>query len=319
MEVKSINLNAEYAKRINRVLDYLDVNYSEKLTLETLAEVANFSPYHFHRIFKGIVGESLYKYIQRIRIEKAAKSLKYDNKSITEIALDCGFTNSASFSRTFKEYFSMSATEWRKSGSSTFSKNCKEQSNKWQGVAVSPMYIDSVTSNSNWRLTMSNKSDVTVEVKNLSEIPVAYIRHIGPFKGQVETWQKLFQRLMKWASAKNLIKCPGTMYFTIFRDDLKITEFSKFKADVCISVEAGTTGSGDIGISVIPAGKYAVAQFEIDGSEFEQAWDSVYSNWLPESGYQPDDRCCFERYLNDPNTHPTNKHVIEVCIPVKPI
>lgn len=319
MEVKSINLNAEYSKRINRVLDYLDENYSEQLTLKMLAEVANFSPYHFHRIFKGVVGESLYKYIQRIRIEKAAKSLKYDNKSITEIALECGFSNSASFSRTFKEHFSMSATEWRKSGSFTFSKNCKEQSKKLEDIVVSPMYINSVTSNSNWRITVANKNEITVEVKNLSEISVAYIRHIGPFKGQVKTWAKLFQRLMKWADSKNIIKCPGTMFFTIFRDDLKITEFSKFKADACISVESGTVGSGDIGISVIPAGKYAVAQFEIDGSEFEQAWDSVYSNWLPESGYQPDDRCCFERYLNDPNMHPKNKHIIEVCIPIRPI
>jgi AraC family transcriptional regulator len=62
----------EYLKRINRVLDYLEENYAQQLSLELLAEIANFSPYHFHRIFKGIVGESLYKYIQRIRIEKAA-------------------------------------------------------------------------------------------------------------------------------------------------------------------------------------------------------------------------------------------------------
>jgi len=319
MNVKPININVEYSKRINRVLDYLDEHYPEQLTLEGLAEVANFSPYHFHRIFKSIVGESLYKYIQRIRVEKAAKKLKYSNKSITDIAFECGFGHSASFSRTFKEHFSMSATVWRKSGSLTFSKNCKEQSKNWQGIVVSPMYINSVTSHSNWRISMLNKSDVTVEVKSLSEVTVAYIRHIGPFKGEVEKWTTLFQRLMKWAGSNNLIKCPGTMYFTVFRDDLKITEFSKFKADACISVEPTTVGSGDIGISTIPAGKYAVAQFEIDASEFEQAWDSVYSHWLPESGYQPDDRCCFERYLNDPNTHPKNKHIIEVCIPVKPI
>ena len=314
-----INQNTEYSKRINRVLDFLEVNYSDKLILELLADIANFSPYHFHRIFKAIVGEPLYKYIQRIRIEKAAKKLKYSNQSVTEIALECGFANSASFSRTFKEHFNMSATEWRKGGYVIFSKNCKEESNRWKGIIVSPMYINSVTSNSNWRISMLNKNDVTVEVKHLSEVSVAYIRHIGPFKGETDAWGKLFQKLMKWAGSIDLIKCPGTEFFTIFRDDLKITEFSKFKADVCISVDPKTEGSGDIGISIIPAGKYAVAQFEIDGSEFEQAWDAVYSFWLPESGYQPDDRHCFERYLNDFNTHPTKKHIIEICIPVKPI
>jgi len=197
MEVKTTCQNSEYAKRINRVLDYLDINFSEQLTLEMLADVANFSPYHFHRIFKGIVGESLYKYIQRIRIEKAAKTLKYSSKSITEIALECGFGNSASFSRTFREHFNMSATNWRKGGNATFSKNCKEDSKKWQGVVVSPMYINSETSNSSWRISIMDKNNVTVEVKDLSEIPVAYIRHIGPFKGEVDTWAKLFQKLMK--------------------------------------------------------------------------------------------------------------------------
>jgi len=325
MKSKQQTQNNDYLKRINRVLDYLDNNYSQELSLELLANIANFSPYHFHRIFKGIVGESLYKYIQRIRIEKSAHSLKYqNNKSITEIAVECGFNNSASFARTFKKHFDMSATTWRNGGYSSFSKNCKEQSKDidqvssyWKGIIVTPMYINSSTSNSNWRISMIDKNDVTVEIKELKEINVAYIRHIGPFKGEVETWSKLFQKLMKWAGARDLIKCPGTQFFTVFRDDLKITEFSKFKTDACISVDNNTEGSGEIGISIIPAGKYAVAKFEIDGSEFEQAWDLIYSEWLPQSGFQPDERCCFEKYLNDPKKHPKNKHIIEVHVPVK--
>ena len=95
-----------------------------------------------------------------------------------------------------------------------------------------------------------------------------------------------------------------------------ITEYSKFKTDVCISIDSNIKTDGDIGMSEIPAGKYAVAEFEIDASEYEQAWDIVYSDWLPKSGFQPDERCCFERYLNNPKTHPKNKHIIEVCIPV---
>jgi AraC family transcriptional regulator len=100
---------------------------------------------------------------------------------------------------------------------------------------------------------------------------------------------------------------------------LNITDFSKFKADVCISIPENTKPEGDVGVSVIPAGKYAVASFEIDSDEFEKAWDLIFSEWLPSSGYQPDERCCFERYLNDPKQHPNNKNFIEVCIPIKPL
>jgi len=318
MEDKIIKKNNEYVNRINTVLDYLNNNYSQELSLESLANIANFSKYHFHRIFKGVVGESLYKYIQRIRIEKAAHSLMYsDKKSITEIALDCGFNNSASFARIFNEHFNMSATTWRKGGHSTFSKNCKDQSNKWKDIIVTPMYIDMETNNANWRISMLNRSNMTVEVKKLKKVTVAYIRNIGPFKGEVELWAKLFQKLTTWASACGLLKCPGTQFYTILRDDLKITDFSKFKTDVSISVEANTKADGDIGISEIPAGQYAVAEIEIDATEYEQAWDLVYSDWLPISGYQPDEGCCFERYLNNPETHPTKKHIIEICIPVK--
>lgn len=189
---RKVNTNHDYLNRINRVLDYLNENYAQDLSLESLAGIAHFSPYHFHRVFKGVVGESLYKYIQRIRIEKAAHSLKYHhNKSVTEIALECGFNSSASFARTFKEYFNMSATVWRKGGFKSFSKNCKGRSkdclsvsNAWKDITVSPMYIDPSTNNSIWRISMINKTDVSVEVKELEETTVAYIRHIGAFKGE---------------------------------------------------------------------------------------------------------------------------------------
>ena len=319
--------NYEYIKRINRVIDYLGDSYDQEHDLESLAKIANFSKHHFHRIFKGVVGEPLNKYVQRIRIEKAAHSLKYQHKkSITEIAIDCGFKNSASFSRTFKDNFGLSATSWRNGAHIEFSKNRKEQSKNcnevskhWKDADLSSLYIDDSTSDLMWKINMLNRNDVKVEIKNVNEINVAYIRHIGPFIGETETWSQLFKKLINWGAARGLINCSDTQYFTVFRDELEITDFSKFKAYVCISVKADTKDDGDIGISKIPGGKYAVAQFEIDADEYEQAWQLIYSEWLPKSGFQPDERCCFERYLNDPKMHPKNKHILEVYIPVKPI
>lgn len=318
--------NHEYIKRINRVIDYLEEHYDHEHDLESLAKISHFSKYHFHRVFKGVIGEPLNKYIQRIRIEKAAHFLKYHHKkSITEIAIDCGFVNSASFSRAFKDHFGLSATEWRNGAHIEFSKNRKghskdgnEVSKFWKDASSSSAYIDG-SKNITWKINMLNRNDVTVEIKNINKINIAYIRHIGPFKGETEKWGSLFQKLISWGASRGLINCSDTQYFTVFRDELEITDFSKFKADVCISVEAETKADGDIGISHIAAGRYAVAQFEIDANEYEQAWQLIYSEWLPKSGFQPDERCCFERYLNDPKQHPKNKHIIEVYIPVKPI
>ena len=107
-------LRQEYMGRINRVIDHIESNLDGNLKLDTLAGVANFSPFHFHRIFSAIVGETLNQFIQRIRLEKAASQL-IDNpkKSITEIAFDCGFSGSATFARAFKESFGISASQYR--------------------------------------------------------------------------------------------------------------------------------------------------------------------------------------------------------------
>ncbi|WDE11585.1 helix-turn-helix domain-containing protein [Thalassomonas haliotis] len=171
MESTNINQSNEYKRRINAVLDHLDQHYASEQGLETLAGIANFSPFHFHRIFKAILGESLYKDIQHIRIEKAAHQLKFQQqKSITAIALDCGFNSSAAFARTFKEYFAMSATAWRKN-------------------SIASMYIDPETNHAQWNLDMLSRKNVTIEVSDLPEVQLAYLRHIGPLKGQKKVGQ----------------------------------------------------------------------------------------------------------------------------------
>ena len=90
-------------------------------------------------------------------------------------------------------------------------------------------------------------------------------------------------------------------------------------AVISMAVPPDTEVDGDIGKLIIPAGTYALGHFEITGDQYPSAWKAIYQGWLPESGYQPDDRPCFEDYLNDPNEHPENKHIINICIPVKPL
>ena len=82
-------MNSEYARLINRVLSYIDRNICTELTLEEIAEQTLFSKYHFLRIFSSVIGEPLSKYIQRLRLEKAASEIESDKDiPITEIALN---------------------------------------------------------------------------------------------------------------------------------------------------------------------------------------------------------------------------------------
>ncbi len=104
----------EYRGRINRVMDFIERNMARSFTLEELAAEANFSKFHFSRIFWAMCGETPFEFLSRIRMEKAASLLIMNPKeSITEISFLCGFSNLPVFSRNFKSTFGVSASQWR--------------------------------------------------------------------------------------------------------------------------------------------------------------------------------------------------------------
>ena len=317
----------EYISRINRVIDHIESHYEETLQLEELAGVANFSPFHFHRIFKALVGETLNRFINRIRIEKsAAKLIDNPNKSITEIAFDYGFSGSASFARAFREAFHMSASEWRDGGYHQNSNFGKTNSKEYQSFSkvrkdfeLSSFYIDDQTQNQIWRMKMKNKNQVKIEVKDMPDFHVAYVRNIGPYQGDSALFQGMFEKLMKWAGPRGLIRFPETTMMCVYHDDPKITQEDKQRVSVCITVPEDTAVEGEVGKIVVPGGKFAVARFEISADEYGEAWDMVAGGWLPESGYQPADGPCYEIYRNDPKTHPENLYIVDICMPVQPL
>lgn len=322
-----MSAQSEYIARINRVIDHIESHLDQDLKLDNLSQIACFSPFHFHRVFKAIVGETLNQFIHRVRIEKAATQLLTNpDKTVTEIALDCGFAGSASFARAFKAGFGMSASNWRAHHSGMDSKIGKPKSNIGQQLGKnrkafieSTPYIDSVTQNLTWRIQMTDQTNLKIEVKDLPAQDVAYVRHTGPYKGDEVLFEGLFRRLMTWAGPRGLCG-PDAKVMAVYHDDPKITQEDKLRVSACLTIDAGTKVDGEIGKMKLEGGQYAVAHFELKGShEYESAWDMVYGQWLPESGYQPDDRLCFELYHNDPKEDPQGIHIVDICVPVKPL
>jgi AraC family transcriptional regulator len=314
-------LRAEYLSRINRVIDHIDRNISRDLRLEELARTANFSPFHFHRIFSALVGETLNGYIQRRRSEKAAAALVFNPKaSITEIALDHGYSGSDVFARAFKERFGMSASEWRAGGNEVWSKNRQtnrkiDQADRKNGQEDSGLLPYDETDQISFRRSFMDKSKFRVEVKEAPALTVAYVRHIGPFRDIGQAYEKL----MKWAGPRGLLRFPETKVLGVYHDSPEITETDKLRSDACISVPPQTLVEGEIGKMTVPGGLFAVAHAEIAPSEFGEAWNALMRDWLPESGYQPDDRMCYELYLNEPRNHPEGKFIIEIHEPIRPL
>lgn len=166
---------------------------------------------------------------------------------------------------------------------------------------------------------MNKTRDVNIEVKEMPEMTVAYIRHIGPYKGNEKLFESLFGRLFAWAGPRDLIKFPETKVLAVYFDDPELTEESKLRVDVCISVPKDVKVDGEIGKAVVPGGKFAVGHFELLSHEYPEAWGAVMGAWLPQSGYQCDDRLCYELYLNSPKEHPEGKCIVDICVPVRPL
>jgi AraC family transcriptional regulator len=330
-ESKKRYLREEYVARINRVIDYIESHIDDELRLETLARVACFSSYHFHRIFSAMMGEPLGQFIQRIRLERAANQLLGNpKKSITEIALDSGFSGSATFARAFKETFGMSASEWRDGGYFAWSKIGKPNGKGGKPLGKDgkedgrPDGYAGFINSENRRAEMKEKPKtsmkIDVEVADLPEYHVAYARHVGPYQGDPAVFEALFGKLMGWAGPRGLCRFPETKVMCVYHDNPDVTPDDKLRVSACITVPEDTSVEGEIGEMDVPGGRFAVAHLEItDPKQYGEAWDSLMGNWMPDSGYQPDDRLCYELYLNDAKSDPEGKQIVELCVPVKPL
>jgi len=303
----------EYLERINLVLDYVRKHLDEPLSLDDLADVASFSRYHFHRIFSAMVGETVGDYIQRLRLERSAVMLGNPLISITEIALECGFSSSASFARAFRRHFGVSASEFRSNYSKIKGKNGKANGNIGED-STSSLGYDMQAFSQNINLNQE-EMEMKVEIKTLPNYHVAYIRNMGYNEKIEPTWR----RLEKWVRAHDLLN-DSTVSIGVSYDDESITPPDKCRYEACMTVPETTKPDGEVGINDLPGGKFVLYRLEGDFKDIQkiikQGFKDVFRNWLPASGFQPDDKPCYELY-HDPGEK--GKFSADLAIPVKPL
>ncbi|WP_068006287.1 AraC family transcriptional regulator [Pseudovibrio axinellae] len=303
-----------YVQRINRAIDFIEQNIQRDLSLAQIAEAARFSDFHFHRIFKAMTGETVNQFTNRIRLEKSALRLRQNpGISITEVALDMGFASSSSFARAFHANFGKSASAWRKDALQN-SKISQIQSKIGKAAAESDLYLDQQTQTFVEDRGQAMDS-LGITVKTLEPRRVAYVRAMGDFQKNPEIIADTWGKLMSWAGPRGLIGTAETL--CMFHDDPEVTDSELMRFSSCVTLERDVDVSGEVGKMSVAGGAYACGHFNISHEQSQGAWEVMFGEWLPTSGYEPENRPCFQMYPS--MSSGPEKQDVYICIPVRPL
>ncbi|GGE38997.1 AraC family transcriptional regulator [Pedobacter psychrotolerans] len=297
-------IQADYRNRINRVFEFIDENLDSDLSLNTISEIAFFSPFHFHRIFKFITGETLNEYVNRQKIEKSALAVLHKNITMSEIPHRYGFNDNSSFSRAFKKHFGISPTQFKLQNPNRHSKICQLESKNGQAYPNHEKYICIINNLKEWI-----KMNAKIEIKEMSQMNLAYVSSIG-----IQNLESAYQKLMKWATPKGLMNVQTKMV-TIYHDSFKVTEANKVRMSASILLNKPVEVNGEIGLTSIQKGKFIIGSFEIGLNEFEKSWTGLFL-WMNENGYKKADKNPFAVYHNNFNEHPEKKCIVDFHIPI---
>lgn len=278
----------EYEKAVNRVIDYINRHLLESPDIKILSEIANISEFHFHRIFKTIIGENIGEYISRLRLEYIAERLQMSDSNLEEIASKTGYATKHALSKAFKKHF-----------------------------GVSPSVFRSQPIDSSYNFFESNQRNImplVPDIRNIESKKIVYIRIIDWY-GSPQSYRIAWQKLGQYAKQNSLIN-KETEFIGLCFDNPTITLPENCRFYACFTTDKEIQSEGPFGIQTIEGGEYAVFLLKGSYSQLLDFYYNIYILWLPSSNYRLRKGGCFEKYLNSPDKVAEEDLLTEIYIPV---
>lgn len=306
----------ESRSRLNRVIDYIHNHYYEELSLKKLSEIACLSRFHFHRQFHHLFSETPNEFIRRFRLEKALHTLMLTpQKPITDVALECGFSSSQNFSRSFKKNFGIPPSITRDffnwDGIATMLKNAQNGRHETENL----LFVETFLKSRGLTLPdLLEEKDVLVEIKKLPPTRVAYIRTIGGYT--YDAVKPAFHQLTQWALPRHIIT-DTTFFRGVAWNNSDLTPKEKLIYDVCIEIPDTVKADKWVSVQTLPGGTYAVYHSIADIKRHENQTEFVtLLKWLLLSDYRPGYLPFYNIYLNRADLYLQGHAAINICIPV---
>lgn len=283
--MKDMDVFGTYEQRLKRVSDYIAAHLDDALDYAKLAEIACLSPWHWHRIYRAVYGETIHATVKRLRLHRAAGELVNGAAGIESIAGRAGYSGVASFTRSFKSAYGMAPASYRASGGHAIFDN---------------------------PVTEENGAMYDVELRTENAKIVAGVPHTGSYM-EVD---KAFGEAVGKMAAAGLFR-PDMQMVGIYYSDPGLTAEEELQSFAGLVVPAGFTPPTGLTLREIAGGRYAVLRHKGPYAELHKAYGWFYGSYLPANGYEPADAPPVEVYLNNPREAAPQDLLTEICIPIK--
>ena len=277
---------SDYGERLERVFTWLADHLDDTLDLTRLADVACLSPYHFHRVYRAMQGETAADTVRRLRLHRAAAELITGELPIPRVAGRAGYGSQEAFTRAFKAAYGVPPARYRAS------------------------FVPTLTSGR--REDAMETTTYETAIRTEPAVRVAALRHNGDYQAIGGT----FERLMALAVGQRLLGAD-LRSFGIYYDDPSATPVNALRADACVAVPEGVTPAGDLQLKEIRGGRYATVRHVGPYAELERVYRWLYGTWLAQSGEEPADAPTIEAYLNDARVVPPTGLRTEIWLPLR--
>ncbi len=274
---------ATYEERILRVQSYLNERLDEDMRLEDLAGVACLSRFHFHRVFRGMTGETVGAYVRRLRMQRAASQLKTSGRPVTDIAFGAGYDSLEGFSRAFHDHYGSAPSAWRET----------------QGPRA------------------PDAKPREVRMVHRPATAAVCLRHVGPY-GEIGP---VFGRLFEWAGRQGLLAGPFETV-GMPHDDPDVTPPEKIRCDAAILLRTlppgAVTPEGEVRCTTLPERDYAVVRHVGPYERLSDTYAWLCGVWLSHSGREAASAPPLEFYRHHPPQTPPEQLVTDVHLPLEP-
>jgi AraC family transcriptional regulator len=276
---------ASYQARLDRVVDHIYAHLDEDIRPEGLAEIACLSPYHWHRIYVAMRGETVSVTIRRLRLLRAADRLANSDMPIATIAERAGYSGADSFARAFREAYGKSPVDYRATGSHAAFEAATET---------------------------EDHEGFPVAIETLPATRCASVAHRGAYLQIDQAMGRLFTGL-----AAQKILAPDQAMCAVFFDDPDLAPVEALRSRACSPVGQGFTLAPPLEETVLREGLYARLRYRGPYADMKGAYRWLLGIWLPQSGYEPDDAPIFEAYLNNPQHVAPAELMTDIHLPLK--